>query len=80
MDEEGEATGIKLPYIVTMDGDSGKILSVVRNYREQDPMRRKRDYFVHLQVPARFWFLRVWFTAYDWRIISCCHIYSPSAY
>jgi len=47
MDQSGEPTGIKLPYIVTMDADSGKILSVVRNYRENDPMRRKRDYFVH---------------------------------
>ena len=56
MDEEGEATGIKLPYIVTMDGDSGKILAVVRNYREQDPMRRKRDYFVHFKFLPGFGF------------------------
>ena len=34
---KAKPTGIKLPYIVTMDGDSGQILSVVRNYREQDP-------------------------------------------
>ena len=47
MDPQGEATGIKLPYIVTMDEASGEILSVVRNYREEDPMRRKRQYFVH---------------------------------
>lgn len=47
MGQSGEPTGIKLPYIVTMDADSGKILAVVRNYREADPMRRKRDYFVH---------------------------------
>ena len=53
---EGEATGIKLPYIVTMDGDSGKILSVVRNYREQDPLRRKRDYFVHFKFLPGFGF------------------------
>jgi len=56
LDEEGEATGIKLPYIVTMDGDSGQILSVVRNYREQDPMRRKRDYFVHFKFLPGFGF------------------------
>ena len=47
MDAEGEPTGIKLPYIVTMDEASGEILSVVRNYREEDPLRRKRQYFVH---------------------------------
>jgi hypothetical protein len=80
MDEEGEATGIKLPYIVTMDGDSGKILSVVRNYREHDPMRRKRDYFVHFKFLPGFGFYGFGLTAYDRRIISCCHIYSPSAY
>ncbi len=56
MDEEGEATGIKLPYIVTMDGDSGQILSVARNYREMDPMRRKRDYFVHYKFLPGFGF------------------------
>ena len=36
MDAMGEATGIKLPYIVTMDEGSGQILSVVRNWRETD--------------------------------------------
>ena len=47
LDEAGDPTGIKLPYIVTMDEGSGKVLSVVRNYRESDPLRRKRMYFVH---------------------------------
>ena len=56
MDESGEPTGIKMPYIVTMDADSGKILSIVRNYREQDPMRRKRDYFVHYKFLPGFGF------------------------
>ena len=42
MDEMGEATGIKLPYIVTMDEGSGQILSIVRNWRETDILRRKR--------------------------------------
>ena len=56
MDAEGEPTGIKLPYIVTMDEASGEILSVVRNYREQDPMRRKRQYFVHYKFLPGFGF------------------------
>ena len=47
MDQSGEPTGIKLPYIVTLDEASGKVLSVVRNFREADPLRRKRQYFVH---------------------------------
>ena len=56
LDEMGEPTGIRLPYIVTMDGDSGQILSVVRNYREMDPLRRKRDYFVHYKFLPGFGF------------------------
>ena len=56
MDEMGEPTGIRLPYIVTMDADSGKILSLVRNYREQDPLRRKRDFFVHYKFLPGFGF------------------------
>ena len=56
MDEMGEPTGIRLPYIVTMDADSGKILSLVRNYREQDPFRRKRDFFVHYKFLPGFGF------------------------
>jgi hypothetical protein len=56
LDETGAETGIKLPYIVTMDADSGKILSVVRNYREMDPMRRQRQYFVHYKFLPGFGF------------------------
>jgi hypothetical protein len=56
MDEMGEPTGIRMPYIVTMDADSGQILSLVRNYREQDPLRRKRDFFVHYKFLPGFGF------------------------
>ena len=56
MDEVGDPTGIKLPYIVTMDEGSGKVLSVVRNYRESDPLRRKRMYFVHYKFLPGFGF------------------------
>jgi hypothetical protein len=43
----GEPTGIKLPYIVTLDESSGQILSIRRNYEMSDPLKRKRQYFVH---------------------------------
>ena len=56
MDADGEPTGIKLPYIITMDEGSGKILSVVRNWREADPLRRKRQYFVHYKFLPGFGF------------------------
>ena len=39
--------GIKVPYVVTIEEGSGKILSVYRNFKEQDPARRKIEYFVH---------------------------------
>lgn len=44
---DGEKTGIKLPYIVTIEKSSGEILSIRRNYRANDPLRKKRQYFVH---------------------------------
>ena len=45
--ETGEPSGIKLPYIITIDDNSGQILSIRRNFDMGDPMMRKRQYFVH---------------------------------
>ena len=39
--------GIKLPYIVTIDEGSGKVLSIYRNYEESDTLFKKKQYFVH---------------------------------
>jgi len=39
--------GIKVPYIVTIDEDSRKVLSIYRNYRENDPMKQRKNFFVH---------------------------------
>ena len=47
LDQNGEPTGIKLPYIVTLDQGSGEVLSVRRNYAEGDPVKKKIPYFVH---------------------------------
>lgn len=44
---DGEPTGIKLPYIVTMDHGSGEVLSITRNFDQGDALKRKRQYFVH---------------------------------
>lgn len=46
-DEDGEETGIMLPYVVTVCEDTGSVLSIRRNYREGDEKRRKIQYFVH---------------------------------
>jgi len=42
-----DETGVKLPYIVTIDQYSGEILSIRRNWNEKDPDFRKISYFVH---------------------------------
>jgi hypothetical protein len=47
MGEDGEPTGLRLPYIVTIIADSGDVLSVRRSYEEADPMKRAKQYFVH---------------------------------
>ena len=46
-DEQGELTGIKLPYIVTIDRGKGDVLSIRKNYAEQDPLKQTIPYFVH---------------------------------
>ena len=43
----GEPSGIKLPYIVTIDKGSNTVLSVYRNYSPQDALKKKNEYFVH---------------------------------
>ena len=44
---DGEPTGLKLPYVVTLEQGTGKILSIYRNYLENDPMFMRQKYFVH---------------------------------
>jgi len=55
-DMEGNPSGIMLPYIVTLDQSSGKVLSISRNFREQDPLKRKRQYFTHFKFLPGFGF------------------------
>jgi len=47
MGVDGEPTGLKLPYIVTIIADSGEVLAIRRNFMEMDPMKRAKQYFVH---------------------------------
>jgi hypothetical protein len=49
LDEDGESTGVKLPYIVTIDSNSNNILSIRRNYNQNDPLKKKIEYFVHFK-------------------------------
>lgn len=48
-DMEQNPTGIKLPYIVTIDTSSREVLSIRRNYKAEDPLRNKIEYFAHFK-------------------------------
>ena len=56
VDEDGEMTGIKVPYIVTLSYDTGEILAIRRNYREDDEFKKKIQYFVHYKFLPGFAF------------------------
>ena len=47
--EDGEPTGIKLPYIITIEDGTRKILSIRRNYEVGDTLKNKINYFVHFK-------------------------------
>jgi len=47
--QDGEPTEIKLPYVVTIEEGSQKVLSVRRNFAPNDPLKNKIQYFVHFK-------------------------------
>ena len=47
--QDGEPTGIKLPYIVTIEHSSRQVLSIRRNYQPNDPLKKAVQYFVHFR-------------------------------
>jgi chaperonin GroES len=53
---DGEPTGIKIPYIVTLSEDSGQVLAIRRNYEEDDEKKKKIQYFVHYKFLPGFGF------------------------
>ena len=56
MDEDGDPTGIKVPYVVTLSADNGQVLSIRRNYMEEDENRKKIQYFTHFKFLPGFGF------------------------
>ena len=54
VDDDGEETGIMLPYVVTIIKDTDTVLSIRRNWKEDDPLKLKREYFVHYQYIPGF--------------------------
>lgn len=53
-DDEGEKTGIMLPYVVTLIKGTNDVLSIRRNWLEDDDLRLKRQHFVHYQYIPGF--------------------------
>jgi hypothetical protein len=51
---DDEETGIMLPYVVTLIKGSNDILSIRRNWKEEDDLRLKRQHFVHYQYIPGF--------------------------
>jgi hypothetical protein len=49
MGGDGEPTGIKLPYVVTVSQAGNKVLSIRRNYNPNDPLKKKINYFVQFK-------------------------------
>ena len=55
-DEDGEPTGIALPYVVTIEKSSMTILAIRRNWNPDDETRQKRNHFVHYPYIPGFGF------------------------
>jgi hypothetical protein len=54
--KDGEKTGIALPYVVTVEKQTGEVLSIRRNWYEGDKLHLKRQHFVHYQYIPGFGF------------------------
>ena len=50
VDDEGEPTGIKLPYVITLDESSGKTIGVRRNWKEEGNKQERQEYYIHYQL------------------------------
>ena len=44
-----ESTGVKFPYIVTLNEETGEVLAIKRNWKESDQTKQRQDYFVHFK-------------------------------
>ena len=55
-DKKGRETGIALPYVVTIEKSTHKVLAIRRNWYEDDELHTKRQHFVHYQYIPGFGF------------------------
>ena len=54
VDEDKEHTEIALPYVVTLIKGTNEVLAIRRNWKYEDPLRLKRQHFVHYQYIPGF--------------------------
>jgi len=71
-EQDGQPTGLELPYVVHYLVDSGEVLAIYRNWREEDPLRRKRMHFVKYGYIPGFGF-------YDFGLVHLVGGYAKSA-
>ena len=55
-EKDGEPTGVALPYVITIEKSTGKVLAIRRNWLEDDILKSKRIHFVHYQYVPGFGF------------------------
>ena len=55
-EKDGEPTGVALPYVITIEKSTGKVLAIRRNWYEDDTLKSKRIHFVHYQYVPGFGF------------------------
>jgi hypothetical protein len=55
-DKNGEPTGIEIPYVVTIDKGTGEVLSIYRNWDEEDERKRRLNHFSHYNYVPGFGF------------------------
>jgi hypothetical protein len=55
-EEDGKPTGIALPYVITIEKGTQKVLSIRRNWRPEDETKQKRNHFVHYGYVPGFGF------------------------
>ena len=73
-DDDGEPTGIALPYVVTLIKGTNTILSIRRNWREDDKLKLKRMHFVHYQYIPGFGAYGFGLFHLIWRIRKECNV------
>ena len=56
LDDDGQPTGIALPYVVTMEKGSGEVLAIRRNWDPEDETKQKRNHFIHYGYVPGFGF------------------------